>query len=159
MFRLAARPSRAIKTKTGPLPGTGWRRSDMTDRFGYSVEITLTRGEEGAVLYINCRQAMEEEVREQQADPEGVLASALEGARSFSTWAKGALRSVGGLPGSGTTSLVDDQFSGDLFILSNGLVWQARALSDVEEEIATMLAYAETDVLPQFLEPVTDGTA
>jgi len=82
----------------------------------------------------------------------------LEGARSFSTWARGALRPVGGLPGSETTSLADDQFSGDLFILSNGLVWQAQALSDVEEEIATMLAYAETEVLPQFLEPVTDET-
>jgi len=79
MFRLEARPSRAIKTKTGPLPGTGWRRSDTTDRSAYSVEITLTRGDEGAVLYINCRQAQEVEVREQQADPEGVLASALAG--------------------------------------------------------------------------------
>ncbi|WP_430463957.1 hypothetical protein [Tabrizicola sp.] len=128
----------------------------MTQRSGYSVEITLTRDEE-AVLYISCREALEVEVRDQQADPEAVLASALEGARSFSTWAKGALRCVGGLPGSETTSLVDDQFSGDLFILSNGLVWQAQALSDVEEEIATMLAYAEAEVLPQFLEPVTDG--
>lgn len=129
----------------------------MTQRSGYSVEITLTRGEEGAVLYINCRQALEVEVRDQQADPEAVLASALEGARSYSTWVKGTLRPVGGLPGSETTSLVDDQFSGDLFILSNGLVWQTQALSDVEEEIATMLAYAEAEVLPQFLEPVTDG--
>ena len=48
VFRLAARPLRAIKTRTGPLPGTGRRRSDMTDRFGYSVEITLTRGRGGS---------------------------------------------------------------------------------------------------------------
>jgi hypothetical protein len=159
VFRLAARASRDIKTRTGPLPGTGWRRSDMTDRFGYSVEITLTRGEEGATLYINCRTALPVEIREQQTDPEGALAQLLEGTRGFSIWAKGALRPVGGLPGQETTSLVDDQFSGDLFTMSNGLVWQAQALSDVEEEIAQMLAYAETVVLPQFLEHVTDGTA
>lgn len=159
VFQLAARPLSLIKTKTGPLPGTGWRRSDMTERSGYSVEITLTRSDEGAVLYMNCREALELEVREQRADPEGLLASTLEGARSFSTWARGAVRPVGGLPGSETTSLANDQYSGDLFILSNGLVWHAHALSDVEEEIATMLAYAETDVLPQFLEQVTDATA
>lgn len=129
----------------------------MTDRFGYSVEITLTRGEEGATLYINCRTALPVEIREQQTDLEAALAQLLEGTRSFSIWATGALRPVGGLPGRETTSLVDDQFSGDLFILSNGLVWQAHTLSDVEEEIAKMLAYAETEVLPQFLEPATDG--
>jgi len=159
VFRLAARPLRVIKTRTRPLPGTGWWRSDMTDRFHYSVEITLTRGEEGASLYINCRKALPVEVREQETDPEGALAQLLEGARSFSTWAKGCLRPVGGLPGHETTSLNDEQFSGDLFTVSNGLVWQARALSDVEEEIAQILAYAETEVLPQFFEPVTDGAA
>lgn len=159
VFRLAAQPLRVIKTRTGPLPGTGWRRSDMTDRSGYSVEINLTRGEEGAALYINCRKALAVEVREHETDPEGALAEILRGTRSFSTWAKGSLRPVGGLPGQETTSLTEGQFSGDLFIVSNGLIWQAHALSAVEEEIAQMLAYAEREVLPQFLERVSDGSA
>ncbi|WP_296570915.1 hypothetical protein [Phreatobacter sp.] len=131
----------------------------MTDRSGYSVEINLTRGEEGAALYINCRKALAVEVREHETDPEGALAEILRGTRSFSTWAKGSLRPVGGLPGQETTSLTEGQFSGDLFIVSNGLIWQAHALSAVEEEIAQMLAYAEREVLPQFLERVSDGSA
>lgn len=53
----------------------------MTDRFGYSVEITLTRGEERARLYINCRTALRVEIREKQSDPEAALAQLLGEAR------------------------------------------------------------------------------
>ena len=131
----------------------------MTDRFGYSVEITLTRGDEGAALYVNCRAALPVEVREQDTDPEGALARLLEGTRGFSTWARGCLRPVGGLSGRETSRLTDGQFGGELFIVSDGLVWQAHALGDAEEEIAQMLAYAETTVLPQFLDRVPDDGA
>jgi hypothetical protein len=126
----------------------------MTDRFGYSVEINLIRGDEGAALYINCRKALASEVTRYGTDAEGALAEQIAGQSSFSTWAKGCQRSVGGLPGHETASLTDGQYSGDLFILSDALVWQAQALGDVEQEIVQMLAYAEQEVLPQFLETV-----
>lgn len=158
-FRLAERPLRDIKTKTGPLPGTGWRRSTMSERSSYSVEINLIRSDEGAALYINCREAAPSEITSFETDIDGILTGQLEGMRSFSTWANGSLRPVGGLPGYETTNLVDDQFSGDLFIRSNGLVWQANAVSNAEEDIVPMLAFAESQILPQFLEPVANGAA
>jgi hypothetical protein len=154
--RLLARPFDDLLLSISDLPGQGWDADGMTEPSGYGVSLEyICNGPEhgDSALFVNCRDAYGDEVTRLMTDPEGVLQDSLEGTCSFATCAEGTLRSIGGLVGYVTSHQVEDQFGGTIFAVSGDLVWQAEAVSDREVIVGQLLSFAETVILPQFLEP------
>jgi hypothetical protein len=152
--RLVARPQRRIILHVDLLPGKGWTTSTLVKPRGYglSIEYLLETDEDASALFVNCRDADVREVAEFLTDPAAALELQLSGARSFSARVEGRLREIGGLPGKEIMSLVEDQVEGSLYTVSGALLWQAQAVSRDRDLVLRLLGFAETVILPQFLE-------
>lgn len=151
--RLIARPLRSIKLSKDLLPGTGWRTSTLTEKgYSVSIEYLLETEDDGSALFVNCRTALMWEI-DGLADPAAQLEEILAGTRGFATSADGRLRDIAGLPGIETASQIEDRHEADLSIHSGTLIWNAHATSGDRDLATALLRFAETTILPQFLEP------